>query len=267
LYINSQRGLCPPTVNLDDGGQYVASRGQAETWQDWLQFWRIIWEMKQRLGVPLYTVFDGDLMDVNRHDRLDPITPNLAIVLDIGLAIVEPVAEMSDHTFIVRGTEAHTGEHCALEEALARGLVRRGLAEPDEVNGTASWSWLPLEVGGVTFDVTHHPQTFARRPWTVDAAPGRQGAIIRDEYYERGERPPDVAVRAHVHKWAPGPPRLPPQVFYLPPWKLVDSYNHRLGAGGAVEPVGGLWFLCRGGRYRWDVERWRPKRRPTWSTK
>lgn len=267
LHLNSQRGLCPPVIDLDDGGQYRASRGQQETWQNWLQFWCIIWDMKRQYGMPLYTVIDGDLMDINRHDRLDPITPNAAIVGRTGLQVVGPVAEMSDYTFIIRGTEAHTGEHCELEEALAYYLVKDGLAVPDEVNGTASWAWLPLEVGGVTFDVTHHPHTFGRRPWTVDAAPGREGAIIRDEYYERGERPPDVAIRAHVHKWLPGNRRLAPQVFYLPPWKLADAYSHRLGAGGAVEPVGGAWFLCTCGRYRWDVERWRPKRRPTWTTK
>jgi hypothetical protein len=41
LHVNSTVALCPPTVELDDGGTYHHSRTQAWIWNRWIDFWAL----------------------------------------------------------------------------------------------------------------------------------------------------------------------------------------------------------------------------------
>jgi hypothetical protein len=260
LHTNSVRGLCPPSINLDAGGTYKASKAQRLVWRRWLDFWEIVEAKKKALGCRLYVVVAGDVGDKNTHDGSGLISRVNSDEVKIAALALEKPREIADEFFIVRGTPAHEGPQASLCELIASDLD----ATPDDEAGTKSWWWLPLEAGGVTFDIAHHPQTSGRRPWTKAAAAARHGAIIRSEYLDAGEKPPDVAIRAHVHYWQPGPREPRPQFFYCPPWQLTTSFGHRLGAGGRIEPVGGLWFMCKNGIYDWGVERAEIRRRKAW---
>ena len=255
LHINSTVGLCPPAVNLDDGGTYRASKSQRVVWSAWKQFWELVAEKAKAEKARLYVVVNGDLNDFNVHDGAGLISRVRSDVIKMSVQVLGPVLDITSRLFIVRGTEAHTGRHANLEEAVAKDI---GAIKDDEA-GTWSWRWLRAEFNKVLFDISHHPQTFARRPWTVGSAPARQSAIIRDEYLERGERVSDIALRAHVHYYVPGAREPKPQVFYLPPWQLTETYARRLGAT-ACRPIGGLWFLCQNGDYTWDAEIWKPRK-------
>jgi hypothetical protein len=261
LHTNSVRGLCPPSINLDAGGTYKASKAQRLVWQRWCDYRNIIDAKKKTLNCKLYVVVAGDVGDKNTHDGSGLISRVDSDEVKIAAKVLEGLREIADEFFVVRGTPAHEGPQACLSELIARDLD----ATPDEESGTHSWWWLPLEVGGVRFDIAHHPQTSGRRPWTKAAAAARNGAILRAEYLDDGERPPDVAIRGHVHYWQPGPREPKPQFFSCPPWQLTTAFGHRLGAGGHIEPVGGMWFVCRGGRYTWDVERSQIKRRKAWT--
>lgn len=259
-HINSTVGLAPPSTNLDDGGTYRASKPQLAVWSAWRTFWQIIRDKKESTGAQVTAIANGDLNDFNVHDGAELISRSRADVIKMTIDVLEPMLAVADRVFIVRGTEAHVGKKANLEEAVARdiGAVPFGKSRH-------SWYWLWAEFGGVTFDVAHHPQTTARRPWTKDAAAARHAAIIRNEYWERNRTPPDVALRAHAHYFADsGQKRVKPLFVYCPPWQLTTSYGHRLGSAGGVESVGGLWFLCQDGRYTWDVETWKPPEQKLW---
>jgi len=261
LHTNSQYGLSIPQVALDNGAYYQASPSQKAILKAWGKFWNIVARKKEELDAECYAVVVGDAADLNTHDSHDPISRNRNVIVDHACSLLWPVRNVADHLFFVRGTEAHVGGHAELEEIIAKELG----AERDTLAGANSWWFLPMEVEGVKWDWAHHTDTFSRRPWTLDAAAERQSAILRAEYLERGERVPDVAVRGHNHKWTLSNGRLPPWTFMLPPFCLANAFSYRRGHGANHEDVGGVWWVCEDGQVDdWDIERWGPKRVPTW---
>lgn len=269
-HLNSTVALCPPRVYLDDGGIYRASKEQKSVWQAWNKFWQIIAEKKG--GNKLYTIVNGDTIDINTHDGIQLISHNRNVIISLAVAVLQPIAEMSDALFIIRGTETHTGRAANIEETIARELGAEPLVKPtidkktgEDKGGIYSWWWLPLEVEGLLFDITHHPKTSGWRPWTRDAAAAREAAIIRNDYWERGDKPPDIALRGHVHYHADSGKTKKPHVLITPSWSLTDAYGHRKGTGGSARPVGGLWLMCDNGHYDYEFEVWWPKRRRAWT--
>jgi hypothetical protein len=267
-HVNSTLGLCPPAVTLDDGGTYRGSRAQRAIWAAWKEYWTFVGELKEKLGATVYGVYAGDLNDKNVYAHGELISGADADVTKMTVRALQPALAVTDRDFFLRGTEAHVGKKANLEEEVAADIET---AEPDPQTGTFTWYWLRASFGGVSFDVAHHPETFARRPWTEDAAAARCSAIIRDRYAERREEPPDVAIRAHVHKFIPGGRRLPPQVFYCPAWQVPTAFAYRVGGGMGERAVGGLVFICEGGEYRFPDGKtpavlWKPRglRRRPW---
>ena len=257
---NSRVGLCPPVIPLGDGGEYRPSRSQREVWSKWLEFWDEMEALKRRHKADVLSHFVGDLMDVNTHDYLDPITRFEPDVLAIGAAIMRRPVEVSDVVFIYRGTAAHTGEHCKLEELLASRLDK---VEPDEQRGTASWANWWGECEGVTFDVQHHPVTMGLREHTYRHAALRQSQETELLYVRAGLPVPDWCIRAHGHRFVDSGEGTRPRVIFLPSWKLSvgDAYLHRKGKPHIPSRIGGVWFLLEGGQtIDWGVKLWRPKR-------
>lgn len=258
---NSTVGLCPPEVTLDDGGMYQASKAQRWLWQNWLDFWGRVRSLKNEHRARVYAVFNGDGSDDNRHSQHQLVTVNKSVIVDIGEAVIKPAREIADRIFCIRGTEAHVGGSGELEELIAH---RVGAVQDDET-GHYSWWHLPLVAAGVEFDICHHPRTAAYRPWTRGAAADRQAAIIISECAEQCIIAPDVAIRSHVHYFADSGVDRRPRTFYTPPWQLTTSFFQRLGAGASVEPVGGLIFVCRDGRYTVEPVRYEAERREPWT--
>jgi hypothetical protein len=215
-------------------------------WADWKRTWEYIDKRKKKLKAKLYTILLGDLVDKNKHDQLDPISLNRAEILKMGRAVLEPVFARADKTYVLRGTEAHTGEHCELEEELAADLG----AEPSgEAGDKASWGSLWAEFGGVTFYARHHPRTGSFRPWTMGPSTSREQEILNIEFLRKGLPLPDVALVAHYHWYDVSGNRLKPRVYRCPAWKLLDGLGHRKGRVNIVEEYGTLLFECREGEY------------------
>lgn len=273
-HANSKRGLCPSNgFVLDDGSIHNPNQAQRKTWECWLDFWHLIIEKKRELQahgrVTCYGLFVGDMGDRNTHDSGDLVSTLPADECAMVERILQPAGEAVDVAFMLRGTEAHAGMHASIEEmaAKATGCEPSGTYRDAAGNTRDMYSWWHLDAifGGVLFDVQHHYETIGRRPWTKGGAPPRQSAIIRARCTDAGEDVPRVALRAHGHIYIAGPRHPSPQVFYLPPWQLTTPFGHRLGADGVPEPLGGMWFVCRGGRViDWDVQRYRIKRREPW---
>ena len=197
-HANSQVGLCPGSVDTDNGGTYSPNKSQRALWRAWGEFWRIIDAAVAEYKAELWVVLTGDALDLNRHDGLDPVCRNRSNILEHAARIYEPVAKRAARFYVVKGTEAHVGRHCELEDLLARDLD----AIPDDWDSNPAHWWLPLECEGVRFDIAHHPTTAGYKEWTKGAAPSRMSAELALQYAERGERVPDVALRGHVHYFA-----------------------------------------------------------------
>lgn len=260
LHINSTVALCPPGVELDDGGHYSPSPFQQNLWRCWLDYWRAVLMTRERHGGRLYVIINGDAVDGDHHDTPQIITRNLTIQARMALMVLQPIARLADYLFIIRGTEVHTGKSGAWEEWLAEFLH----AVPDDETGTHSWWWLPLEAGGVRFDVAHHPGTSSRRPWTKGGAANRLSAWLLNDYASMGEKPPQVALRGHNHTLEDSGLNHAIRTFCMPCWQLTTGFGHRIGGSGKLADIGGLIFTCADGRYDVDVRRYPPKRRGVW---
>ena len=70
-----QLGLCPPVVNLDNGGTYVQSSLQKKLWEMWNEFWDV-WIPMVTKGEPYIIVHNGDAIDGVHHNSVTQITHN-----------------------------------------------------------------------------------------------------------------------------------------------------------------------------------------------
>lgn len=260
-HCNDIVGLCPPVFKREKLAKHRPGPAIRAIWRAWTQFWEIIAAKKAATGATVYAFCAGDLCDFNKHSGAQLISMRGSDVLAAMVDVATPMLDVADHIFVIRGTAAHTGGTGGMEEVFADDIGAVYCKEED----SASWWCARVELGGVRFDVAHHPPTGSMRPWTLNQAAARAGAIVATRYAKEKlwTQTPDVAIWGHYHKHAQGE-ELGVHGFVLPSWKLLGEYGHRLGLGAHVEQVGGLWFLCENGKYDWDWELWRPKRGKIW---
>ena len=258
LHCNSTVGLCPPSINLDDGGTYKASKAQMWIWRHWTGYWRDV--AARREGHRLVVILNGELADDNYHPTTQLVTRNPADMLRLSAAALAPALSLlgdGDRVYVLRGTEAHSGPSAHLDETVAQDIGATGPG--DDI---ASHWRLRLSVDGVRFDVAHHPPGGGGRlPWTRGNFANRLAAMAVFEAAETDARAPHLYVRGHVHRPDDSYDRYGTRAIVLPSWQLTTSYGHRIG--GDPLPVGGVIVDCDGGHYtvekhywQWPVERY-----------
>ena len=121
-HINSTLALCPPRVQLDDGGTYIASPTQRWIWEMSNEFTE--WAKDIARGYKPVAVFNGDLGELDTKKRTNQlISLNKATILNMITETLEPLTSWVDACYFIRGTPAHVGKSSWLEE------VRRRLHE------------------------------------------------------------------------------------------------------------------------------------------
>lgn len=261
LHVNSTVALCPPTVTLDDGGTYKASKAQRWIWRQWLDYWDNVRALQA--GRPLYVILNGELADDLNHRSTQLVTKNPSDMMRMAVAALTPMLDLApDGIFVTRGTEAHAGPSGHLDEKIADDI---GAIGPQH-EATASWRELRAEFGGVPMSVQHHPEVgIGTREWTRTAArlASHIWMIYVDKYIRREvEAVPAVAYRAHLHTPASASYNGT-EVVLTPAWQLRTAFAHRIGAG--VMPVGGDVLIAEDGQYtrrelhyRWPMRQMEP---------
>lgn len=258
IHANSTVAVCPPSIALDDGGQYRGSDAQRWIWRQWRAYWATVAERRE--GKRLIVILNGELADDNYHPTTQLITKNPADMLRLSAEVLAPALSLlaeDDRVYVTRGTEAHSGPSAHLDETVAQDI---GATGPDDER--ASWWRLRLLVEGVRFDIAHHPPGGGGRlPWTRGNFANRLAAMTVFEAADRGERAPHLFVRGHVHRPDDSYDRFATRALVLPSWQLTTSFGHRIG--GDPLPVGGVIVTCDKGQcevekvYRhWPVERY-----------
>lgn len=195
LHCGCQVGLCPPSVDLDDGGVYYQNRIQHQTWQWWKEFQR--WVTKTTHGEPFTLVVNGDALDGRHHGSVTQISQNLATQRKIAYQVLQPLVQKSAAYYHIRGTEAHVGQSGEQEEMLARELG----AIPDQDGRYARWE-LWIECGKRNRALCH----FSHHIGTTGSMHYESTAVLKElsEAYAEagrwGNRPPDCVVRSHRHR-------------------------------------------------------------------
>lgn len=256
MHVGSTVALCQPGAAIDDGGTHTQSKGQAWLWACWNEM--IDQVHKARCG-DLITIINGDAVEGDTKNRsLQLITRNPATLTRWTSEILDPLAKLSQGVFVVRGTAAHGGASGNLEETVAQDIG----AIPCPETGASSWWSLLWRSEGVTMDIAHHPRGGA------GGAPAyRRGFIDRmawqtmDLYAERGEDPPDLVIRSHVHRYfdSAGTNRRV-RAITTPAWTLATEYIHRI-APSELADIGAVMIVCDGGKYEVRPIRYEPTRR------
>lgn len=263
IHAGSTLALCPEKVTLDDGGEYSPAKHQRWLWQNWGDYWRRVQSRREALDAELYAIFNGDLVDgqVKHSTQILSGNPNAqAAVLNAAMAI--PLALKPDRLLIVRGTEAHVGNSASAEERIADGLRRDKrpiISEPE--TGAASWWHWRGEIQGVVVDVTHHGR-IGQREHTRASQAVLYAHDVHLSHTKNGERPPDLAIRSHNHKWADSFDACKPRVLGLGAWQLGTGYVHKVQPDSLAD-IGGALITIRDGEYEVEKVKYEPKR-PTW---
>ena len=251
-------GLCPPSVQLDDGGTYEASDNQRKVWSMWEEFW-CEWVPHVTRGEPFVVVANGDIIDGVHHQSTTPISHNLQDQRRICRTVFEPVRDVCEgRLYIIRGTEAHGGKSGSDEETVADVLG----AIPNEQGQHARWD-LWLSIGNRLIHFLHHIGTTGSNAYEGTAI----GKELVEEYAEAGRwgrGRPDCIVRSHRHRHMEV--RIPTNMgygisFVTAAWQLKTPFLWK-GAGSRLsEPQFGGSLIRLGDedlytRHRtWSIDR------------
>jgi hypothetical protein len=263
-HAGSTVALCPPTIDLDDGGAYTASKAQRWLWEDWLSFWQRVERVREKEKAKLYQVFNGDLTDGNHHGTTQILSGNSSVQAHVVSECMKVPLELApDKMWFIRGTEAHVGKSAEGEEKIADGLRRdkRPIVRDRDTNTSSHWH-AKLEVDGVRFDFAHHGR-MGQRPWTEQNVVNNLAAEIFYEHAERGEPHPHFAIRSHHHRYADTGDAHPVRVIQTPAWQLATAFIHRIAAGKLAD-IGGIILLVRDGEVAREKVLFRPKSPTVW---
>lgn len=263
-HCGSTVGIMPPSILMDDGGTFGASKAQLWLWQCWQDAWGEVAELRKKLGAKLYVGFNGDLVDGNHHGTVQIVTGNPNAQHVIWDGVVRPVLDLKpDKMFFTRGTEAHVGKSGSSEESIAAGLLkdkRNVVGDPD--TGKASWSHYRGEVQGIRFDATHHGRTGMRE----HTRGGAQVLYAHDIYLAHckdGDPPPHLCIRSHYHRWNDSYDACPTRVIQLPAWQLATAYVKKVAADTMAD-IGSLVVIVRDGQYEIKKIDFKPSRGAVW---
>lgn len=266
VHAGGSTAVCPPSIQLDDGGSYQASKAQQWLWACWGDYWQQVEARRRELGADLYAIFNGDAVDGSHHHSTQVLSDNpnaQAAVWDAVLTV--PLTLKPDRVFIVRGTEAHVGQSASAEERIASGLTKdKRPIVGDPETGTASWWHLRMEVLGHRIDVTHHGRT-GQREHTRGSAAVLHAHDILLSHVKNGDPPPHLCLRAHYHKFNDSGDACPVRVVTSGAWQIGTSYVKKVAADSLAD-IGGLLVTLREGEPA-DVRKihYRAQRGPIWT--
>lgn len=193
LHVGCQLGLCPPKgMAQDAGGIYTPSSLQRKVLEHWDYFWQK-WVPKVTRGEPYAVLVNGDLVDGVHHRSVTQITHNIDVQRAACYELLAPVRDGAADMYIVRGTEAHSGQSGQDEEAIGR-LLGAHKTQDGKFSRYSLW----LKVGDCTVHASHHVGTTSSTAYESSAPSRAQSAMF--ENAGRWAAPlADVVIRSHRH--------------------------------------------------------------------
>lgn len=262
VHAGSTVAVCPPKIEMDDGGEYVASKVQRWLWQEWLAFWDKVRDVSR--GADLYTVVNGDLTEGFHHGTTQILTANPTAQSRVVDACMGPILETNPaKMFFVRGTAAHVGKSAAYEERIALGLSKdKRPVQKDPDTGTASWWNLQMEVQGVRLSFAHHGR-MGQRPWTKHNIPALLAHQIFMEHATRELPHPHIAVRSHFHTYVDTCQSSPVRLIQTPAWQLHTEHAWKVVPENVAD-IGGVIVTIENGKYEITPVLSKPQRGTIW---
>lgn len=242
-------------MTLDDGGRYLPSKAQVWLWENWLDFWAKVERAKVEHKADLICLYNGDAVDgPSHHGTTQSISGSKEVQSYVATRVFGVPKQLKPiKQYMIRGTEVHVGPSGESEENLAKWL------HTERDPGTEQWSsWFRrLTIHGVRIDATHHTN-MGNMPWTEQTAGIRCAAAVMMEYARRGEAPPTLAFRSHVHRHADSYKAYPTRAIILPAWQLATGFGYRVNPNRLADIGGNITVIAPDGVYQTDTTVYRP---------
>lgn len=260
-HINSTFSHWPKGVQKDDGGFHQRNKVQdflAWAWEDMIED---VLKRTKRMNRTL--ILNGDLGEMDSKSRSwQNVQQNTAVTVSAMKKVFHPVMDKVNDTFVIRGTEAHTGKSAHLETLFAANDHDSVVYDP--MDGSPTWWHLRATFGGVKFDVAHHG-AMGQLPWTQANAANKLAVTTIMQYYEWKETPPDVTIRSHNHRYADSGGNFDTFAVMTPGFQWKNSYIHRIGQSNSKPQIGMLLFVCQDGEYTMEKLHREPRRPRPWT--
>lgn len=204
--------------------------------------WEVINDMAGRLAQTEGTkvvCFPGDMGELDTKRRsVQLVTGNKDTILSLVIDTIAPLVNVAERALFIRGTPAHEGKSCWLEETLAKDC---DIAAQDKYS--ASWYHYQGMIGTGRFDIAHHVSIGAKPLNSITNMAERA-----EMYYHRRKLPlPHVVQRSHGHRYAWSGDNFPIQVVYTPAMTLNTEYSYRIGKELSLSDIGGIYYRIENG--------------------
>lgn len=228
LHVGARESLLP--LDFDD-------REVGFEFREWLrEQWRYFCEEfvpAATNGEPFILVVNGDSIHGSWY-KMDPVIKSMTKQTRAAAHVLAPLVALSTKTYIVEGTEVHTGsDECDIAELLSAGgkIIRS--------DKSAAHRSTSIFVNGLHHKFRHHTSV-AGRPWTEASAQGNHLCADRLRMVRQGMPATDILCLAHRHTHgitvtADG------MSVVSPAWSAADRYA-RKASGEDFGIIGGVVF-------------------------
>lgn len=254
-HTNHKVGLNQPQTDLDEGDNWGACKAQRWLYGKYESCLEYINKHKQGEAIG---VLAGDFVEIDEKDRTHQlISRNPADAVSAACEVLEPFATFCKRVYFIRGTEAHVGKSGSYEELVARDFLN-AVKCPD--TGRRSWWHLPLTADGVSMDIGHHPKGGnGGRLMNSQSVVDRLASDTLFEYASMDLTPPQLVIRAHLHRYLDSRDAFRVRGIILPPMCLLGAYARRLGINENAS-VGCVMIYCDRGKYEVEAVLFQPER-------
>lgn len=252
LQCGGTTAICPPKVELDDGGIYQASKLQKSVYKFWVDIWK---DVKEVAGDDeILFVFVGEPGDGNHHRTPQIWTQRITEQAGAALTCLNIPSQLANKVYCLRGTPAHSDMTFDIDDIVAKELGAHKLK--------AHYT-LELEVQGIKFFFKHKGPPPGTKEHTFADGIRRE---LRDQFYKsirRGKKPPQYYVWAHYHQKTYATydveykgEDMTLHGYIVPGWQLSTAYISSLIKGEEIIQIGILYFVVEDGviTHHWIVD-------------
>lgn len=180
------------------------------------------------LGHTLVLHLGGDLVDGVAHHDTTQTVGDWRAQRALAVQLLQPWVNAADALHGLQGTDAHVGDNGDEDKTVCEKL------------GVPVKPFWRLDCSGRVLDWAHHVG-LSGKWWTKENSLVALANNTRAEYLERGERPPDMIVRHHVHRHARAHAKGTDIVTCFG-WQSMTSHVYRFAPNQLLTVGVVLWF-------------------------
>lgn len=216
-------------------------------------------------GHTTHLFLNGDITEGVHHNTHQIISPDKGVHIQAAFDVLDKgILRLGfDTIHMTRGTPAHVDNASGLEKSVAAKLNAAGYPVlRDPTSNSFVWPFIYAEFDGVLFDIRHHGRA-GQREHTRKSYAALYAQDIWQSHVADGRRPPDIAVRAHLHRFIDSGPdhRGITRAIQMPCWQLTTQWVRRIGAE-TLPDIGCVVILVDDGRVSVTPLLYRPEPDP-----